>query len=191
MTAQTARRALALALPWLALGGALAAQPAGPRPSAAMIFRWLDKNGDGVLTQAEYVANSRFADKEKARKIFRAADTDGDGKIDQRRYVEHRRVTDKAKEIFAKLDADGNGKMTRAELAARLDALFATLDKDGDGHVTIPEFLRTRADWAEMKGESVDSLLKRLEEKPHANSHRRRPDHSQHRHEAGTGEKAH
>ncbi|MEE4117695.1 MAG: calcium-binding protein [Paracoccaceae bacterium] len=44
---------------------------------------------------------------------------------------------------FATLDADGDGRITEAEMAARRDAVlaerFAAMDADGDGAVTLQE----------------------------------------------------
>lgn len=146
----------------VALATPVLAGAEGRRPSPAQIFQWLDKDHDGTLTRQEYIENSRFKNKEQARKIFEAADTDGDGAITQERYVEHRRITDKAKEIFGKLDGNGDGKMTEAEFVAKAGAIFQALDGDADGAVTIPEYLRARMEWAAMAGPSVEELLKRL-----------------------------
>lgn len=165
MKAPASARAL-LALSVLGLVLVRAAATAGEakrRPSPAQVFKWLDKNGDGILTEEEYVKHSRFRNKEQARRIFRAADTDGDGKITKKRYVEHRRITDKAKEIFTKLDGDGDGRITEREFLAKAAAIFRALDRDGDGAVTIPEYLRARSEWADMRGASVDDALERLD----------------------------
>ena len=40
---------------------------------------------------------------------------------------------------FEELDADGNGEVTQAEMAAHRDARFATVDTNGDGKLTLDE----------------------------------------------------
>ncbi|MBE3100395.1 MAG: EF-hand domain-containing protein [Planctomycetes bacterium] len=118
----------------------------GGTPSVKQIFTRLDADGDGSLTEAEYVGRSRF-DGETARRIFRASDADGDGKVTEAEYIDNRLVTDKAKEVFAWIDADGDGAMTRHEIAARIDRVFKEMDADGDGRVTTPEFMSARWRW--------------------------------------------
>ena len=41
--------------------------------------------------------------------------------------------------MFDRMDANGDGKVTRAEAQAAGDAFFAKLDKNGDGVVTKEE----------------------------------------------------
>ena len=118
----------------------------GGKPSPKQIFKRLDADGDGSLTEAEYVGRSRF-DAEKARKIFHASDADGDGKVTEAEYVDNRIVTDKAKEVFFWIDADDDGAMTRQEVAACIDRVFKEMDASADGRVTIPEFMSSRWRW--------------------------------------------
>jgi len=118
----------------------------GGTPTLKQIFKRLDADGDGSLTEAEYVGRSRFA-AETARKIFHASDANGDGKVTEAEYIDNRTVTDKAKEVFFWLDADDDNVMTRQEVAARIDRVFKEMDADGDGRVTIPEFMSSRWRW--------------------------------------------
>ena len=111
------------------------------------IFRRLDADGNGVVTETEYVERSRWKDKNKARAIWRASDANGDGKVSEAEYCENRRVTDKAKEVFAWLDANRDGKVTEAEVLARAKRVFAEMDRDGNGEATIPEVLGARWQW--------------------------------------------
>jgi len=110
------------------------------------IFRRLDADGDGAVTEAEYVSRTRWPEG-KARAIWRASDANGDGKVTEAEYCRNRRVTDKAKEVFAWIDADRSGKLTEAELVATAKRIFETMDKDRSGEVTIPEYLGTRWEW--------------------------------------------
>lgn len=140
--------ALLVALIGVALCVAAAPQRGGPggRPSPKQIFRRLDADGDGSLTEAEYVGRSRFG-AETARKIFHASDADGDGNVTEAEYIENRIVTDKAKEVFFWIDADDDNVMTRQEVAARIDRIFKEMDADADGRVTLPEFMSSRWRW--------------------------------------------
>lgn len=120
-----------------------------PDPDAGFkrIFKRLDQDADGMVTEQEYVARSRWKDKDKARKIWRASDGNGDGKVTAQEYCENRRVTDKAKEVFKWLDKNRDGKVTEEEVGERAKEIFAEMDKNGNGEVNIPEFLRTRWEW--------------------------------------------
>jgi len=141
----------------------------GGRPSPKQIFKRLDADGDGSLTEAEYVGRSRFG-AETARKIFHASDSDGDGKVTEAEYIDNRIVTDKAKEVFFWIDADDDQVMTRQEVAARIDRVFKEMDADADGRVTIPEFMSSRWRWQVRidwkKRDQVAPGEKRQEAKP-------------------------
>ncbi len=59
--------------------------------------------------------------------------------------------TDALKDLFAQIDADGDGKLTKSEFenalgaggtnVARADDVFSKLDKDGDGSVSLGELM--------------------------------------------------
>ena len=140
-----------LVLAFIGVALCLAAAPEkgrpGGKPSLKQLFKRLDANGDGSLTEAEYVGRSRFGDTEKTRRIFHASDANGDGKVTEAEYVDNRIVTDKAKEVFFWIDADDDGAMTRQEVAARIDRVFKEMDTSADGRVTIPEFMSSRWRW--------------------------------------------
>lgn len=52
---------------------------------------------------------------------------------------------------FEQIDADGNGQLTKAELATMGDARFARMDKDGDGFVTEAEIEAAQAERAKKR----------------------------------------
>jgi hypothetical protein len=85
--------------------------------------------------------------------------------------VLNRIITDEAKAIVSKTDADKNGKVTRDEfvkgspikdrkLAA---AVYDALDTSGDKVITIPEYLRVWGGWARPNYKAQEAALaKRL-----------------------------
>lgn len=139
---------LVVAFIGVALCVAAAPEKGGPgrKPSLKQLFKRLDADGDGSLTEAEYVGRSRFG-AEKARAIYHASDANGDGKVTEAEYIENRIVTDKAKEVFFWIDADGDHAMTRQEVVACIDRVFKEMDTSADGRVTIPEFMSSRWRW--------------------------------------------
>ena len=88
------------------------------------IFRASDSNGDGFVTEVEYVINRMITD--EAKEIFHKLDTNKDNKLS-------------AKEIIA------SGKFKDEKLA---QAVFKTLDVDGNKSLIIPEYLRVWGRWA-------------------------------------------
>jgi len=129
-------------------------------------FDRMDKDRDGVLTEAEYVGGSWHfrGNKAGARGFLRAADSNGDGRVSRAEYVSNRIITDEAKEIFTRIDPDTSRNsrrafgwtMTRSDfvgsaylgdttLAAKV---FAVMDRDGNGTLTLPEYLIAYGRWA-------------------------------------------
>ena len=88
------------------------------------IFRASDSDGDGFVTEAEYVINRMITD--EAKEIFHKLDTNKDNKLS-------------AKEIIA------SGKFKDEKLA---QAVFKALDVDGNKSLIIPEYLRVWGRWA-------------------------------------------
>jgi len=119
---------------------------ADPYAAYRAIFKRLDADGDGRVTEAEYVSRTRWPEA-KARAIWRASDADGDGKVTELEYCENRRVTDEAKKIFAWLDVNKDAKLTEAEAVAGAKRIFAEMDADASGGVNIPEYLGARWRW--------------------------------------------
>jgi Ca2+-binding EF-hand superfamily protein len=127
------------ALPALALALVAAfAVPAdaGQRHRGAFMedmFKQVDGNGDGAITQAEIDAfhAGRFA----------AADTDGDGRItlEEATAFEMARAEDHAKRWIARMDDDGDGVVSREETAERHGHWMMKSDANDDGAVTLDE----------------------------------------------------
>lgn len=51
------------------------------RPTAEKVFKALDKNEDGAISEEEFLASPRATDKEKAKARFKAMDANSDGKV--------------------------------------------------------------------------------------------------------------
>ena len=88
------------------------------------IFRASDSNGDGFVTEVEYVINRMITD--EAKEIFHKMDTDRDGRLTLKEIV-------------------STGKFKNEKLA---EAVFEALDSNGDEELVIPEYLRVWGRWA-------------------------------------------
>lgn len=143
----TGAAALALST---ALTGAAAAQNGGPRGAD---FETLDRTGDGRLTAEDIVqaADARFAE----------IDANGDGDVTEAEFLAHAEANaaTRAARIFARLDADGDGVLSRDVLEARggkrmggLERLIDRFDADGDGGLDEAEFETARAELRERGG---------------------------------------
>ena len=126
------------------------------------IFGFIDANGDGEHSKQEFIEDGRYLTRQARQGIFRASDSNGDGIVSEGEYVENRIITDEAKAIFAEMDADDDGRLTREEFLAsgRLKeenlakAVFKALDTDGNGALVVPEYLRVWGGWARRGRES-------------------------------------
>lgn len=143
---------LTLAAATLGLLGASVALAAGPGPfGKGPGLMKLDANGDGVITREE-VAAARA-------KRFAKRDANGDGVITAAeldaaimKRLEKRKARLRYR-LLARLDADGDGKVTKDEFVNKRDRLFSRLDRDGDGRITREEIGQARAQFRQrMKG---------------------------------------
>ncbi len=113
-----------------------------------MSFETFDTDGDGQITQAEVDAHrqARFAE----------VDTDGDNQVSRDEFLSHsaRQAGDRAGRMFDRLDADGDGLLSRdlAEQRAPGRDIVTRLDTDGDGAVSEAEFEEMRDRMAERRG---------------------------------------
>jgi Ca2+-binding EF-hand superfamily protein len=122
------------------------------------IFGFIDANGDGNLSTKEFVDDGRYMTRQARQGIFRASDASSDGVVSEKEYVTNRIITDEAKAIMAKMDADGDGKVARAEFVGHSGlpkdlskAVFNEFDMDGNGELLIPEYLRVWGRWARSR----------------------------------------
>jgi Ca2+-binding EF-hand superfamily protein len=131
----------------LALGGTAFAQEAArtvvrqDRGSAQMLAK-LDQNADGKLSREELQA--------KAASRFDAMDANQDGKLSQDEVAQHvaaKREKHQAKRVqrMQAADKDGDGKWSQAELSKMPERVFAKLDSDHDGYLTKQELEARKA----------------------------------------------
>jgi Ca2+-binding EF-hand superfamily protein len=115
--------------------------------SSDTAFWNLDRDGDGSLVQAEFVA-SRGNDKavKKATDLFAILDADHDGKLTLQEFTKR-----PPQARFCEYDVDGDGRLSVKEFQAvelpgasesRAQRMLSALDRDGDGKLSLEEFQR-------------------------------------------------
>jgi Ca2+-binding EF-hand superfamily protein len=141
-----------------ALRGQPAGQPGTEKipeagPNAERVFRRLDKNGDGKLTQDEIPEERR----PMYERIFLRADKNGDKALTLQEFTAGFRGGPRPPQsgnppavigarmpprggLFQALDTDHDGKLSSAEISAASEVL-KKLDTNGDGTITIDELL--------------------------------------------------
>merc|ERR1719397_2274738 len=122
----------------------------------------LDKNGDGLISQEEMRScGSRFNATE-IEAIFAIGDTNNDGEIDVSEFVavmcpaaptvagrlsKSYKNLEEIKQGFKKLDRDGDGMISKKEMASaglseqEVVAIFALGDSNNDGEIDLDEFI--------------------------------------------------
>jgi len=119
------------------------APPQSPGQGAAARFKQADANGDGMLSRDEAKSLPMVS------RHFDEIDANHDGQVtaDELRAW-HARAREQRKDVatarFKKIDADADGKISRAEAQAnapKLAARFDQIDANQDGYIT-PDELR-------------------------------------------------
>jgi Ca2+-binding EF-hand superfamily protein len=131
------RFALALALlAGVAIAPAMAMEPYLPRTPKA--FGKADADANGKVTAAEIAP--------LAEKRFARLDKDGNGAVTAAEIDEAlmRALERRRDRVLAKLDANKDGIISRAELDRSVEALVAAADGDRDGGVSLEEALNYR-----------------------------------------------
>jgi len=135
-------------------GIASADGPRGERGMGQVDFETLDRTGDGLLTGEDFAAaaDARFAELD--------ADGDGEVTEAEFLERAGENAAERAAEMFARLDADGDGVLSRDVFEARgadrgrgMGRMIARFDSDGDGAIDAGEFETARAEMREMRRE--------------------------------------
>lgn len=129
-------------------------------------FKKLDKDGDGVISKKEMA--SCGLNEQQVNAIFTLGDSNNDGEIDLQEFISCMcpsasavvfkvsklfNSKEKAAEAFKKIDINGDGLLSKAELASaslsngtklnaiEVDSIFTLGDANGDGEIDMEEFL--------------------------------------------------
>jgi Ca2+-binding EF-hand superfamily protein len=104
----------------------------------AAMFDRFDADKDGVITEAEIEAA-------RATRLA-AADTNGDGALSAEEFTARAvaRAAERAGRMFARFDADGDGRLSDAEMQPRRGGMMAWLDADKDGTITRDEAMSAK-----------------------------------------------
>jgi Ca2+-binding EF-hand superfamily protein len=148
------RHAAFAALPLTALSVSALAQTADPAAASAHagiyqhMLQKMDSNGDGRISLDEYLAAS------SAR--FKSIDSQNKGSIDAADIASSKaaieRIDHRANAMVKHLDTAGNGYVTQDEFIAAAQRRFARLDKNGDGKLTPDELTASRWDHGAAQG---------------------------------------
>ncbi|MDB5342944.1 MAG: h [Schlesneria sp.] len=106
-----------------------------------------DRNRDGAVTREEFLA-SYWEKGDAAEKQFQATDRNGDGSISSTEMFTTPWMQPNVVSDFFYFDADRDGRVSREELAARVepwrknlgDLAFPAFDKNNDGQLTLTEY---------------------------------------------------
>jgi len=120
--------------------------PGMSRQRGAPSFDYLDIDGDGILTLAEF--KSIKIPEGEHDTVFSGIDARGDGIITRREFVNHRSPPKEGRDrpAFEHIDLDGNGILTLSEFSnapvpeGRHENIFEIIDENGDGMITEDEF---------------------------------------------------
>lgn len=101
----------------------------GGRGMMGMMMEKVDANGDRAVTQEE-IDTFRNG-------VVSAADASGEGDIslDEFETIYLQMVRERMVDSFQKLDADGDGAVTQAEMDKRFGSVVERMDRNGDGQL--------------------------------------------------------
>jgi len=131
---------------------------------ARFLFKTLDVDGDGLLSQEELRKSGacKLSGKE-IEALFAVGDINGDGEVDINEFLNvmcpgattviarlnsQFKTAEDIEELFKKMDLDGDGKITREEMQEysalneqEVNAVFELGDNDRDGSIDLKEFI--------------------------------------------------
>ncbi len=108
----------------------------------------LDADGDGAISLEEF-SSMRLEQ-------LKAADADGDGVLSEAElqdHVQQRQLERKARRAASRLDVDGDGKVTIAEIEGLQKKRFALMDANNDGKIEQDEMRRGFRMMADARGD--------------------------------------
>jgi hypothetical protein len=121
----------------------------GEGPGFMTRMATIDSNDDGIISDDEAAA--------QVEGVFVAMDADDDGELTEAEYMavrigpqrgfneaRQKMMQDRKKARFGEMEADNNGKVSKAEFKATGKARFEAADTDKDGKVTPWEFRAQR-----------------------------------------------
>jgi Ca2+-binding EF-hand superfamily protein len=112
------------------------------------IFDSADTNGDGVITRAEF-----FAAQER---LFTRLDRDADGYVDKddqsHRLAGRSKAQGRLAELVARLDKDGDGRISEAEFLDGSAFMFDRADADHNGELSTEEVAAAKQKMAQRRG---------------------------------------
>ncbi|WP_254507477.1 hypothetical protein [Anatilimnocola floriformis] len=139
------------------------------------LFDRLDANKDGVVT-ADEVPDDKQSLFER---LVRTGDANGDKKLSKEEFIAGLKKTStaaegapaarpdgppagglgniSAKDIFNRLDKDGNGKIEKDEIPERMKENMGRVDSNSDGAVDLAEFEKVAQFFAGMAGRRPDA----------------------------------
>eukprot|EP00547_Thalassionema_nitzschioides_P007571 CAMPEP_0194206908 /NCGR_PEP_ID=MMETSP0156-20130528/5816_1 /TAXON_ID=33649 /ORGANISM="Thalassionema nitzschioides, Strain L26-B" /LENGTH=453 /DNA_ID=CAMNT_0038933555 /DNA_START=57 /DNA_END=1418 /DNA_ORIENTATION=+ len=145
--------------------------------SARQLFSKIDTNQDGKISKEELSKNFESKGKQiDVDALLKSQDTDKDGLISWEEFINptaagggqqqqgdpRQAEIDQMMQIFARLDANGDGKISKEELTENfkaagkedlVDGIFASDDKDGDGFITLEETMASKQQQAAQKAQ--------------------------------------
>lgn len=109
-------------------------QHMGFKPTPERVVKYLDEDGDGLVSLVEFQMPERGARRDRWEEL----DTDGDGGVSRDEVQGH---IDEQWQRFESVDANDDDVVTPDEVKA---AIFAKLDANGDGYLSADEFTEAR-----------------------------------------------